>query len=449
MTRNSFVGDILAPGDAARLIELDLVNLPNPPNGSIQIHKRRLNRTSDAMHKNIPLKVNIESRPDAFATIPEKLISKATIEYVGFNSDKATEIWSDLVHWPSGPIIREIDPSDGTTLEVSFIDWAKRHTGNPLEYDVWEDDNSAWLRHMEQCGIATELQQSIMDPRFKDMRLMGTCIGWLRNTMELRYEWLEEIQRASAEREKALGHQGASTRSKKTKVSRVKSLESEGSYPPSDDMQHTNTECSGLASRDQARINGLFDHEGNLDKIQLLSTPSSTDFSRTKSMYYFTPDYSLARKQAAWIKQRGPDAVIVQIAVQDSVITSMDPDDIQCAFWPNSNWRELVWHCRTTRRLPDELKKYNDAILIIGTIDNRPTAYYEQRSPTDLITEACVVRVRGPNKGGDRAAVQYVFSSDDEGETLLEDQARHTIKVFHFGTRELETWAKENRKSGF
>ncbi|KAF5590619.1 hypothetical protein FPANT_5937 [Fusarium pseudoanthophilum] len=425
MTRNSSVGDILAPKDAERLINLGLVNLPTPPNGSIQVHKRRLNRSSDEENKRIPLNADVKSRPKAFATIPEKLISKATIEYVGYNSDKATEIWSGWVNWPSGPIIREIDPSDSTTMEVSFIDWVKYKTGNPLEYDVWEDDNSAWFRHMEQCGIATELQQSIMDPRFKDMRLTGTCIGWLRNTMELRYEWLEEIRRASAEREKALLHQGTSTRSKKQ---------------------------SGLASRaiDEARINGLFDHEGNLDRIQLLSTPPSTDFSRSKSMYYFTPDYSLARKQAAWIKQRGIPTVIVQIAVSDMVITSMDPHDMQCAFWPNSNWRELVWHCRTGMRLPEKLSEtYGKAILIIGTIANRPDVYYKQRSPTDLISEGCVVTVRGPNKGGDREAVQYVFSSDDEGETFLEDQARHTMKIFHFGTRELEAWAKENRKSGF
>ncbi|SCO85922.1 uncharacterized protein FRV6_10049 [Fusarium oxysporum] len=39
MTRTSSLGEILAPRDAAQLINLDLVNLPNPPNGSIQIHK--------------------------------------------------------------------------------------------------------------------------------------------------------------------------------------------------------------------------------------------------------------------------------------------------------------------------------------------------------------------------------------------------------------------------
>jgi len=141
---------------------------------------------------------------------PEKLISKATIEYVGFNSDKAREIWSGWTAWPSGPIIREIDLGDETTLEVSFIDWVKGHTGNPLTDDVWKDDNSAWFHYIEQRGIATELQYTIMDSLFRDMRLTGTCIGWLRDTIEMRYEGLRNIQRASAERERALGHQGTS-----------------------------------------------------------------------------------------------------------------------------------------------------------------------------------------------------------------------------------------------
>ncbi|KAL9570202.1 hypothetical protein ACKAV7_005710 [Fusarium commune] len=139
-------GDILAPRDAAHLINLGLVNVPTPRDGS-------------------------------------KLISKATIEYVGFNSDKAREIWSGWIAWPSGPIIREIDLGDETTLEVSFINWVKGHAGNPLSDDFWEDDSSAWFHYMEQRGIATELQYTIMDPRFRDTRLTGTCIGWLRYTI--------------------------------------------------------------------------------------------------------------------------------------------------------------------------------------------------------------------------------------------------------------------------
>uniref|UniRef100_A0A0D2XP46 Uncharacterized protein n=2 Tax=Fusarium oxysporum TaxID=5507 RepID=A0A0D2XP46_FUSOF len=52
MTRNSSLGEILTPRDAAQLINLDLVNLPSPPNGSIQIHNPtdRLSRTKAMYH---------------------------------------------------------------------------------------------------------------------------------------------------------------------------------------------------------------------------------------------------------------------------------------------------------------------------------------------------------------------------------------------------------------
>jgi hypothetical protein len=135
-----------------------------------------------------------------------ELISKATINYVGFNSDKTTEIYNGWNDWPPGPIIRETDPNNGTCLEVTFLDWMKRHAGSLYTDRVWQDDSSAWLRCMEQHGIATELQHAIMDPYFKQVWLTGTCIVWVQDTIDGRYKRLRDIQRASAERERAMQH---------------------------------------------------------------------------------------------------------------------------------------------------------------------------------------------------------------------------------------------------
>ncbi|KAF4949046.1 hypothetical protein FGADI_9331 [Fusarium gaditjirri] len=227
MARNSPLGDILAPGDTAQLVNRDLVNFPNPPNGSIQIHKCLFNSASDKENKKIPLDANIESRPDTFVTVPEKLISRVTIEYIGFSSDKAREIWSD---WNAQPMIREFDFDNEIAVEVAFIDWVKGGAGDALRDDIWADDNAAWFRYMEQHGIAIELQHKIMDPGFRGIRLTGTCLGWLRDTMEMRYRGLRNIQRASAERERTLG---TSSQPRKPR------LEFEAFCG---DMQHTNTE---------------------------------------------------------------------------------------------------------------------------------------------------------------------------------------------------------------
>ncbi|KAG5743435.1 hypothetical protein H9Q72_007937 [Fusarium xylarioides] len=463
MSRHSSFGsnEILAPRDAERLINLGLVNLPTPPNGSIQVHKRRLNRSSDEENKHIPLDVNVGSRPDAFATIPEMLISKATIEYVGFNSDKATEIWSGWVNWPSGPIIRETDPGGSYTLEVSFLDWMKRHTGNPFSDDVWEDDSSAWLACMEQHGIATELQHAIMDPHFKDIRLSGTCIGWVRDTIEMRYEGLEDIKRASAERERASGQQGQYHKSSSASGSGHASSGTRSFSGMQRDALpgvkiDSCSSTSAIAAQnapgltmlykgvDQARINGLFDSQGALKRLAVLLSAPPTDFSRNKAMYYFSPNLNVAKRYAAWAKRREGVAsvVIVQIAIPNSDIEAMNPPDLLRVFWPSSEWRDLIWHCRTAEKLPKELAKYGNANLIIGTIACKPNNYYHQRSNPQELTEACVLTIKDSDNVGKQTGVQYVFSSDYEAETFLEDRARNTIKLLSFGGQELEAWVE-------
>ncbi|KAF4502693.1 hypothetical protein FAGAP_1094 [Fusarium agapanthi] len=464
MSRYSSFGstEILTPRDAERLINLGLVNLPTPPNGSIQVHKRRLNRSSDEENKHIPLDVNVGSRPDAFATIPEMLISKATIEYVGFNSDKATEIWSGWVNWPPGFIIRETDPSGSNTLEVSFLDWMKRHTGNPSTDDVWKDDSSAWLACMEQHGIATELQHAIMDPHFKGIRLSGTCIGWVRDTIEMRYAGLEDIKRASAERERASGQQGQQGQLHESSSASGSGHASSGTSSFSS-MQRdalpgvkidSCSSTSAIAAQnapgltmlykgvDQGRINGLFDSQGALDNLSVLLSPAPTDFSRFKNMYYFTPNLYVAKRYAAWAKRREDvvSVVIIQIAVRNSVIEAMNPPNLLRVFWPSSEWQELIWYCRTARKFPKELTKYGNAALIIGTIADKPNKYYHQRSSPQELTEACVLKVKDSDNVGEQTGVQYVFSPESEGETFLEDEARNTIKLLSFGGRELDAW---------
>ncbi|KAM5517789.1 hypothetical protein FOXYSP1_08574 [Fusarium oxysporum f. sp. phaseoli] len=178
---------------------------------------------------------------------------------------------------------------------ISFIDWVKGHTGNPLTDDVWKDDNSAWFHYIEQRGIATELQYTIMDPLFRDMR---------------------NIQRASAERERALGHQGTSDQRPSGSASGGRHTLSGPSIIERFTVLYK--------AMDQAQTDGLFDSKGALNRISVLRSIPPTDFSENKTMYCFTPDYNLARKHAAWVKRRGPYAVILKIAVQDSVITAMD-----------------------------------------------------------------------------------------------------------------------------
>ncbi|KAF5002044.1 hypothetical protein FGRMN_655 [Fusarium graminum] len=369
--------------------------------------------------------------------IPEQLISRATIEYIGFNGDKATEIWNGWNNWPPGPR-REVDPDDGG-LEVSFLDWVKGHAG--YSNDVWQDDCVAWVGCMQHWGIANELQEAIMDPRFKYIRLTGTCIGWVRDTIKMRYAGLQERQRSSPG---DLGGSGPCIGKAASQSDRVISV------MPLNSCSSTEAVAAHIAlgmtvlykAVDQARTKRLFDSRGKLADIAVLWSIPETDFSRNKTMYCFTTSFDVAKRDAAWIKRRvsvEASVVVIQIAVRNSVIQSMESTPkLQRLDWPSPDWKELVWLCRSGKRIPKELGKFNVAALIIGTMANRPRDYYLTFSSAAQLDEECVLKVEGPN--GQQSAIQFVFSSDEEGETLLVQEARNTIKLFSFGVAELQVW---------
>lgn len=195
---------------------------------------------------------------------------------------------------------------------------------------------------------------------------------------------------------------------------------------------------------DQGRTNRLFDNQGNLDHIPVLDSIPETDFSRSRTMYYFTNSFEVARRNAAWIKRRanGGSVVVIRIAVRNIVIENMPPGKVQRVFWPSPEWKELVWWCYNRKQIykSKELVKYNDAALIIGTIANKPKNYYYNYSSSAQLTEDCLL------KAVDQA-VQFAFSSEEDGESLLFEQAKNTIKLFSFTEADLEASMKDSESS--
>jgi hypothetical protein len=154
---------VLAPLDKANLINCGLAS-PITPDGTQHVHKRRLNRSSDEENAHIPLvPFSAPDSTDAFSEIPADLISEATLNYLGYNKETAGR-----------------------------------------QHDTASDNDQEWYDCMNARGIATELQDAIMDPVFKTLRLTESCIFWILDTLEMRYRGLIAIQEASIERERAL-----------------------------------------------------------------------------------------------------------------------------------------------------------------------------------------------------------------------------------------------------
>jgi hypothetical protein len=193
---------ILAPLDSADLLNRGLLG-PGRTTGFHRLHKRRLNRSSDEENHDIPLNVSLSSpaADDAFAMIPVALISYETLVYVGLSEAKATELWSQWTNWPAQGPRRETDPDDGGLI-VTFKDFIIGSFKNRV--DVADDNEQQWQACLNGCGIAVDVQNAIMDPRFKDLCLSQSCLYWVNDTIKMRYAGLEDIQRSSREREMQL-----------------------------------------------------------------------------------------------------------------------------------------------------------------------------------------------------------------------------------------------------
>lgn len=142
---------------------------------------------------------------------------------------------------------------------------------------------------------------------------------------------------------------------------------------------------------DQARLNGLFDANGHVDRIAELLSSGRGDFSRLGA-YYFVIDREIAVYYASYAKRRDSvdSVVIVHMAIPNAAIESLSETEFVRTHWPSPEWKNLVFHCRRGDRLPTSLRKFKQATLIIGTIAKTPNQVYSRLdSPNQITSKWC------------------------------------------------------------
>jgi hypothetical protein len=152
----------------------------------------------------------------------------------------------------------------------------------------------------------------------------------------------------------------------------------------------------------------------------------------------------VAEYYAAFAKRRAncESVVIVCLHIPNAAIENIPAPDIQHVHWPSDEWKELVWRCRTGRSLPLHLRKYRQALLVIGTVARKPDRAYYAMNSCQQVTEKCVLRIGASDQND--PAIQYAFSGEEAGcEFLMENGARN-IKVFPYPVSELHVWLAAN-----
>ncbi len=464
---NSGSTTIIAPLDATNLQAQGLLR-QSSSSGSRRLHKRRLNRSSDEEHYHIPLQIpqSSSAMEDAFVTIPKALISRETLTHVGLSASKGDEIWGQWTNWPADGPRREIDADDGG-LQVPFLDFIIGHATRGNKPDTIGESDIEWRECLDTCGIASDTQAAIMDPNFTFLRLSRSCLDWVRDTIKMRYAGLQDIQRASRQREMKLRREESRPGSS-TGGSAGAGREDGGRRSTSGLQQQSMAGMSvdvwgsarATAARDapgytvlykgidQGRISSLFGEDGTVSDIDTLLSLPPSDFSRLLA-FYFTPDIKVAEYYAAYAKRRTvcESVVMVVLSIPNAAIESLTEPDIQRLHWPSSTWKQMIWHCRNRKRLPTHLRMYKDAILIIGPISRKPNHVYGRLAAPEDITEDFLLKIGadGQQASDGRVATQFVISGQEEGLDWLMDNGGKEIKVFPYPQAELERLISGNR----
>jgi hypothetical protein len=426
-----------------------------------RIHKRRLNRSSDEEYKDLALPSppsTISSRAssvpmDDFETVPDYLVSRESLVYLGFTDAAANAIWGCWSNW-SNDQGRETDGGP-----VTFESVFRSHIyGNGI--DTFLDDNNAWRETMNNAGINQSLQNAIMTPSCKDMRLMESCKYWLLDTVSAKYASLKEIQATS--RERAMAARRAATRSGNSgSGSGSQYALPPGQIPSSSGNRSTSEIFNGTpgmstvtTSSPAARANAqgrtvlyrggysttilkIFDEQGSAigDKMGELQATRPGDFNSTKNAVYMAINFEVAQKYAFWCKKRDPSSAVsvLRMEIPNAAIEGLSDEERLRIYWPSQEWKQLVWICRRRQPLRNQIAKYARATLVIGTICAKPNDLIANLASSNNITQSMIF----PEGGGD--AVQFTFI-DDQGFEFL---AAHGTKCVaypmnHRNVQELE-----------
>jgi hypothetical protein len=399
------------------------------------------------------------------------LISYETLLYVGLSKARATELWRRWSNSPHGT-----DPENSHAGVLEFDDFVLSSFENMP--DATDDSTEEWQACLERCGISGDLQHAIMDPQFEYIRLSHSCLYWIRDTVEMRYAGLRDIQKTSRERQMQLqraasrpsGNQGGSSSDRQRAGLHITtgspSSSRQNTRSASETQQHHTAGISqhiwGSANateackpvpgytilfrgQDQGRISGLFDEAGNLHHIGTLASRPSTDFSSTQKLFYFAPDYRVAEYYAAYAKRRAAceSVVIICLSIPNTAIENLTKPDILHIYWPDDEWKELLWRCCTDAdEVPPYLEKYQQATLIIGTVSRRPDRFYCRMSSWRQVTEECLLQVGQQHDSG--PCLQYVFSGTQKGRRFLTENGARNMTVFPYPPSALQAWATAN-----
>ncbi|KAI9808443.1 MAG: hypothetical protein M1826_004153 [Phylliscum demangeonii] len=370
--------------------------------------------------------------------LPANLISRETVEFLGYDSSTAEALWDRFRTQPAN------DDMEVDLLELALC----RIEHWPRDATCESDD---WDALMTEMGINDQLRQAIMFTQYTEIRYTASCHYWLMEAMNVKWHALEALDdelRLEAAKRRRAGSRGTG-RPKAKSISSVPSRpylaarpfsptsparqaapEFEDQREPGpasefeDQRQSGSTAAVAVADAPPSldrhtmiwragplyKQTSFYDVEnGDINLLAIASTPG--DFSCGRSVAYFTPQRETANQHAEWAKRKFviEHIAIVQVAVPWTLLEGLST----LYLWSDGNtsktWKEVVWRGRRGWPVPDEMEPLEKEDLWIGHILSGKHVKYERLKLSREIKDSDVLTVQ--IDGEEKRGIQWTFQT--------------------------------------
>lgn len=313
---------------------------------------------------------------EATVEIPEHLESLATLEFLEFRPDAANKLWGNIQ--AAEPLLPTHDFLDAVKYYIDEI------PGDAHE----DDDDQVWTDAATNMGLTRAFQDRLMDPEYKEMRLMGSLKDWVRWMVEERYHFLQSLDdfvknpaRGSNRRVSTLDLQtgklvtGPVIPERSSSVgatppvghfSTNPSIATASSNAPRDIEGHATYFKWGTVARLES-VHGSSTTNNRLGFVSIASTPPG-DFSGDTRGLYFTKHERIAWQYVQWagklIDRTVVPVGILRVAIPDHLLASITEV-------VGEVWRRFVWANRRSNENPtaiDDLAYLKDFQWLTGPI---------------------------------------------------------------------------------
>jgi hypothetical protein len=291
--------------------------------------------------------------PPSSLSLPDSANSISGLELIGFDHKTATHIFNTYNKYK--------EPF--SSIEASNYDFFSFIHGHIIHINSSSLDALSDGEKMTRLGIRKEVQDAILDERFRDVFGTQRLQFWIEETIRVNHTTLLRLQ------------DQANRKSDSNSEDFSKHCITVDS-PPKALENHTILYKAHTITTDP-----LFTADGTLNIIPL-NSPRGGDFNWLDEAQYWTPDLYLADKFRQYSALRFPFSSVFLLSIQipNSFLDTLHIEEL----WYGEDWKEYIFHSRTKSPPSSHLQHLSKADVIIGHISTRSQHLNGEASEDDV-----------------------------------------------------------------